>query len=55
VAAIWISGVDKLHKVNNYFESSLVVRARQNANDFMPRNTDNYIDTAKQIFAVFEV
>jgi hypothetical protein len=55
VAAIWIFGVDKLYKVNNYFESSLVVWPCQNANDFMPRNTDNYGDTVKMIFAVFDV
>jgi hypothetical protein len=55
MAAIWIPGVDKLNKVNNYFESSLVVWPRQNANNFMPQNTDNYGDTVKTIFAVFDV
>ncbi len=38
-----------------HFGSSLVVWARQNANDFMPRNNYNNGDTAKMIFADFDV
>ncbi len=51
----WVSGVDKHYKVDSYFKSSPVAWARQNANDFMPRNTYNYGDTAKISFAVFDV
>jgi hypothetical protein len=41
--------------VKNYFESSLVVWAGRKANDIMPGNNDDYGDTAKMIFADFDM